>query len=186
MLISVSGLIWFIQSNAKKRDDAVVDRKHIMSGILFAALGAVTQGVGLVFSKKGLFIHPGQSLSPLHATWIRLFVATVMSYLYSSFKTNLWSEWKNISASRQVMKPLLTGTLFGPVLGISTSLYAVTHIEVSIAQTIFSLLPISVITAAILLGKEKLEATSLIAAIMGVAGVFVLVWRNELTVFLNL
>jgi drug/metabolite transporter (DMT)-like permease len=180
MLISVSGLIWFIKSNAKKKDEAVVDTKHIAQGILFAALGAITQGMGLVLSKKGLFVDTNSILSPLHATWIRLFVATVTIYIFGFIKTNLWTEWKYISSSKQVMKPLLIGTLFGPVLGVSMSLYAATHIEVSIAQTIFSLLPISVITAAFLLGKEKLEASSIIAAAIGVAGVFVLVWRNDL------
>lgn len=186
MLISVAGLIWFIRSNSRKQDDGVVDNKHILQGILFAIIGAITQGMGLVFSKKGLFADPGNVLPAIHATWIRLFVGTVVIYVYGMFKVNVWSELKSITTSKKVITPLLTGTFFSPVIGISMSLYAASTIEVSIAQTIFSLMPISVITAAFLLGKEKLEASSLIAAAIGVAGVFVLVWRNELITLLNL
>jgi drug/metabolite transporter (DMT)-like permease len=50
-----------------------------------------------------------------------------------------------------------------------------------LAQTIFSLLPITVMLAAVLSGREKMELSSLIAAIISVGGVFILVWREEIT-----
>ena len=84
-----------------------------------------------------------------------------------------------------MFKTVFIGTLFGPVIGVSASLYAASLLEVSLAQTVFSMLPISVILTAVLLGKEKIEAKSLIAALISVAGVFVLVWRDELIAFIN-
>jgi drug/metabolite transporter (DMT)-like permease len=186
MAVSVSGIIWFIQTN-KKNADQTVDRKHLAKGLIFATLGALGQGLGLVFAKKGLVLEAEYGrLMPIHATWIRMFIATLSIYAAGLFKIDLVKEFKDITFNKTILKPILTGTIFGPVIGVSMSLFAASVIEVSLAQTIFSLLPISVIITAFLLGKEKLEASSIIAALISVAGVFVLVWRNEiLGVFSN-
>ncbi|MES2558964.1 MAG: DMT family transporter [Bacteroidota bacterium] len=178
--VSVSGIIWFIQANRKPREDNI-QQQQLTQGLIYATLGALCQGFGLVFAKKGLMLDADYGkLMPLHATWIRMFSATVIIYGAGVFKTNLVVEFRAIAFSRTIMKPVLVGTLFGPVIGVSMSLYAASLIEVSLAQTIFSLLPISVILTAFILGKEKIEAKSLIAAVISVAGVFALVWREEL------
>ncbi|MFN6082262.1 MAG: EamA family transporter, partial [Bacteroidota bacterium] len=91
------------------------------------------------------------------------------------------AEFKEIAFKPQHLKPVLIGTVFGPVIGVSMSLLAASIIEVSLAQTIFSLLPITVMLAAVLSGREKLELSSFIAAIISVGGVFILVWREEIT-----
>lgn len=180
MAISVSGIIWFIQTNNKAKDETV-DKAHLAQGLIYATLGALCQGLGLVFAKKGLVLEAEYGkLMPIHATWIRMFIASASIYATGLFRTDLVKEFKDITLNKTVLKPVLIGTLFGPVIGVSMSLYAASVIEVSLAQTIFSLLPITVIVTAFLLGKEKLEASSLIAALVSVAGVFVLVWRNEL------
>lgn len=185
MAISIGGLVWFIQSAAARKQNTE-DKTHLKKGIVFAILGALCQGLGLVFAKKGLILdsEAGRIL-PLHATWIRMFSATAVVYVIGIFKGNLWKEFKIVAFTPAIIKPVAIGTLFGPVIGVSMSLYAASVIEVSLAQTIFSLLPISVMLAAVMMRKEKLEATSFIAAIIGVAGVFVLVWRNEIMLLLN-
>jgi len=183
MVISVGGLLWFIRTNQKKNIANSGNSNHeLMQGILFAILGAICQGLGIVLAKKGLMIsHEGPDLSPVHATWIRMFTATVIIYLAGIFKTNLIAEFKEIAFKPQHLKPVLIGTVFGPVIGVSMSLLAASIIEVSLAQTIFSLLPITVMLAAVLSGREKLELSSFIAAIISVGGVFILVWREEIT-----
>lgn len=183
IVISVSGIIWFIQANRKQQDDSI-DREHLTKGLIYATLGALGQGFGLVFAKKGLMLDAEYGkLMPLHATWVRMVIATGVIYAAGIFKTDLVTEFKAIAFSKKIMKPVIIGTLFGPVMGVSMSLYAASLLEVSLAQTIFSLLPISVILWAFLLGKEKIEAKSFIAAVISVAGVFVLVWRAELLAF---
>lgn len=185
VVISVSGIIWFIQSNRKPSDDRI-QQEHLTKGIVYATLGALCQGLGLVFAKKGLMLDAEYGkIMPLHATWIRMFMATVIIYGVGIFKTNLWNEFTAITFSKNIRNPILIGTLFGPVIGVSASLYAASLLEVSLAQTVFSMLPISVILSAVLLGKEKIEPQSLIAALISVAGVFVLVWRDELITFIN-
>jgi drug/metabolite transporter (DMT)-like permease len=182
MAISVGGLLWFIRVNQKNNlSKAGSNRQELMRGVLFAILGAICQGLGIVLAKKGLMItHEGQDLSPVHATWIRMFTATVIIYVAGLFRTNLVAEFKEIAYKPQHLKPVLIGTVFGPVIGVSMSLLAASLIEVSLAQTIFSLLPITVMVVAAISGKEKIELGSFIAAIISVGGVFVLVWRDEI------
>jgi drug/metabolite transporter (DMT)-like permease len=180
MTVSIGGLIWFIQS-ASSEQKGKENKEYLTRGIIYAILGALSQGLGLVFAKKGLIIETDTGrLMPLHATWIRMFSATAIVYVVGLFRGNLWNEFKTVSFTPAIIKPVLTGTVFGPVIGVSMSLYAASVIEVSLAQTIFSLLPISVMLAAVFLGREKLERTSIIAALIGVSGVFILVWRKTI------
>jgi drug/metabolite transporter (DMT)-like permease len=184
MAVSIGGLIWFIRS-AESRKQSPEQKTNLTKGIVYAILGALCQGLGLVFAKKGLILeYESGRIAPLHATWIRMFIGTAAMYLVGLFSGKLKTEFKTISFTPSIIKPVLLGTAFGPVMGVSMSLYAVSVIEVSIAQTIFSLLPISVLFAAVLLRKEKLDPYSLIAAVIGVAGVIILVWRKEITPWL--
>lgn len=180
MAVSIGGLVWFIQSAAAHQKNK--DQKtYLKKGIVFAILGALCQGLGLVFAKKGLMLESASGhLMPVHATWIRMVTATLGLYVFGLIKGGLWKEFKAVTFTPAIIKPVLLGTLFGPVIGVSMSLYAASVIEVSLAQTIFSLLPISVMLAAVIMRKEKPDSTSFIAALIGVAGVFILVWRNEI------
>lgn len=184
MMISTGGIIWFIQSTQKSNDKAI-DKSQILKGITYAILGAVGQGLGLVCAKKGLNIthDTGTDLSAVHATWIRMGIGTLAAYSIAVFKRNVWTELKIITSSKSIITPLLTGTFFGPVMGVSLSLFAASQIPVGIAQTIFSLLPITVMIAATISGREKINGPSIIAAVICMIGVFVLVWRDELITF---
>lgn len=184
MMISTGGIIWFIQSTQKSNDKAI-DKSQVLKGITYAILGAVGQGLGLVCAKKGLnIIHDtGTDLSAVHATWIRMGIGTLAAYSIAVFKRNVWTELKIIASSKSIITPLLTGTFFGPVMGVSLSLFAASQIPVGIAQTIFSLLPITVMIAATISGREKINGPSIIAAVICMIGVFVLVWRDELITF---
>jgi drug/metabolite transporter (DMT)-like permease len=180
MVVSAVGIMWFIKSNAHNNE--VLDKKNTIKGIVHAILGAVCQGVGLVFAKKGLVLAntEGVLLSPIHATWIRLFVAVVFIYAMGVFKVNLWKEFKAITSNRTLFKPIIIGTLFGPIIGVSMSLFAASILEVSLAQTIFSFLPISVVVTAYALGKEKIKPQSIAAALLSICGVFILMWRFKI------
>ncbi len=181
MAISVLGILWFVQAQNKSHQitESEISRKDFMQGMLFAFLGSISQGLGLVLAKKGL-IHPGNyEIPPMHATWIRMGVGASLTYLVGAFRSNLVAEFKAITFNKQNLKPILIGTLFGPVFGVTMSMLAAKNLEVSLAQTIFSLLPISVMFTAHFTGKEKVTLSSYIAVLISICGVLLLVWRNE-------
>jgi drug/metabolite transporter (DMT)-like permease len=72
------------------------------------------------------------------------------------------------------------GTLFGPVGGVTLSLYAVQLLPAAVAQTIFSLMPGFAIFNARFFLKEPITLNSLMGAFVAIAGVILLVWRNSI------
>jgi drug/metabolite transporter (DMT)-like permease len=179
--VSIAGILWFVKSSQKDTSPIAYSKQAIAKGSIYALLGAVGQGLGLVFSKLGLneSAHSDLVLSPVHATWIRISIACMAGYAMQLLKPNPFAEIKQLSSSASVMKPLLIGILFGPIIGVAVSLFTVTKIPVSIAQTIFSLQPLTVLFFASTLGKEKLSKQAILAAIISTIGVCILVWRDD-------
>lgn len=184
MATSIGGIIYFITA-AKKLQTENLNKKLLSKGVLYAILGAICQGLGLVCTKKALNIeHINEpDLSAVHATWIRILVATIAAYSIAFFTKNIFTEFKTLITTPHKIKPVLVGTIFGPVCGVSLSLYAATQIPVGVAQTIFSLLPISVMLAATITNTEKLNLTAIIAACISVIGVFILVWQHQIAIW---
>jgi drug/metabolite transporter (DMT)-like permease len=77
MLVTIAGVLW-LTLGKKKHNDHHEHHGSIKKGILFGILSALCQGAGLVLAKKGTEI---TLLAPVHATWIRMLVATVSMFL---------------------------------------------------------------------------------------------------------
>lgn len=138
---------------------------HSIRGLLFAFLGAVGQSIGLVFSKVGM-----GSYNAFAATQIRIITGIIGFALVIT----LWKKWSNVGAAfknTKAMKRIGIGSIFGPFLGVSFSLYAVQHANAGIASTIMSIVPILIIPPAIMIMKQKVSTKEIIGAIISVIGV---------------
>ncbi|NVN94829.1 MAG: DMT family transporter [Bacteroidetes bacterium] len=138
---------------------------HSIRGLLFAFLGAVGQAIGLVFSKVGM-----GSYNAFAATQIRIITGIIGFALVIT----LWKKWSNVGAAfknTKAMKRIGIGSVFGPFLGVSFSLYAVQHTNAGIASTIMSIVPILIIPPAIMLMKQKVSTKEIVGAIISVIGV---------------
>ncbi len=176
MLVSVIGILMLVLSRKEKEGVTQEGHGNFIVGVMYGILGAVGQGIGLVFAKKG-FAVSAPNFHPIYATWVRMLIAAVSVYIIGAFKVNLWQEFKDISFNKSIIKQVAVGTLFGPMIGISFSLYAATHLPAGVAQTIFSMLPITVLIAAVIWFKEKVNLLSYLAVAISLAGVMILVWR---------
>lgn len=157
-------------------------------GIIAGILAALCQGAGLVLAKKGMLSATASSLSlqPLGATFIRLSVGTASIFLLTILQGKLKETWQPIRENKEGgIKYAIYGTIFGPTLGVSLSLYTVSVIDPSVAQTIFSLVPAVTMMISFLLFKEKLSMKSILGLFVALAGVIILIWRNELALFLQ-
>ena len=81
---------------------------------------------------------------------------------------------------------MVAGTVFGPVIGVCLSMLSVSLLHVSVAQTIFSLVPVFVLPLAFLFYKEPITLKSLSGALISVSGVMILIWRDELAARLQI
>ena len=182
MAITIAGIIWISMSKKEQAKIAESDFGNKDRGILFGVLAALCQGFGLVFAKMGMaYTIMDHNFSSVHATFIRLFVSTVVTYgitiSIGKLKEINKPLWEN---KNKGLKYIIAGTIFGPTLGVALSMYAVSLINVSVAQTIFSLVPVMVLPLGYLFYREKITFKSALGAVVAISGVVVLIWRNEL------
>ncbi len=129
MGITMSGIVLVILKREKSEENGAVIRKlkssYSLPGILLALGGALGQAAGLVISKKGMGDYDAFS-----ATQIRVLTGIVgFSVLFFFIK-----RWHKVGAALKnssAMKRISLGAFFGPFLGVSFSLLAVsTHKQV--------------------------------------------------------
>ncbi len=183
MFITIAGVIWLSLSRGERHQ--IPDRGHgsIRRGIIYGVLAAICQGAGLVLAKRGMLAEfsAHEAINPVHATFMRLSIATISLYLFSFIRNDLRNIIKSISKNNQNgIKNAVTGTLFGPVLGVALSLYAVAQINASIAQTIYSLVPVFALVISYFHLKEKINMRAILGVIVAISGVFILIWREQL------
>lgn len=177
MIISMFGMALLAFSRNEKLSIKEQDRTLYTYGMWMAFLGAAGQGIGIAFARKGFDY---TNISPFHAAWIRMFAATLIVYLSGVFKRSLVDEFKLITFQPKVFKIIMLGTIFGPVIGASFSLITARHLPAGEAQTVLSLLPISVTIISVYWFKEKINRISILALIIALLGVLLLIWRDKI------
>lgn len=184
IMITIAGVIWLTLSRSAKAAMRDHEYGNVGKGILFGILSAVCQGVGVVLANKGFQSQiNNEDLPFFQATWIRMIAATAAIFLITIVRGNL----------RLIVKPALEnknngliytfwGTVFGPVIGVSLSMLAVSllHDKPSVAQTIFSLVPVVVLPISYIFYKEKITLKSIAGALIAITGVIVLIWRDDI------
>jgi drug/metabolite transporter (DMT)-like permease len=184
--ISIGGMIWFLKGSGTAEDKAINIHEYgsIKKGIVFGILSGLCQGFHITLSKKGLLLSP--ALSPIHATWIRVFAATVAYFGFTFARGKLKSDVIDvINRKRKTILKATLATIFGLVLSVALVMWCVTLCKVSVAQTILSMSPIIVVPMAYVLYKQKLTMKTIMAAIVSVSGVFMLIWRDTIVSWLG-
>ncbi len=141
----------------------------------FAGIVAATgQGVGLVLSKKGMYIGETFAMNPVSAALIRMIIATIFVWAAALFMGRA-SELRKTVDDKKALKFVSAGALVGPFLGMTLSLLAVAYTEAGIAQTLLSLEPLIIIPLMWKIYGEKTNKRGIIGAVLAVAGVTILI-----------
>jgi drug/metabolite transporter (DMT)-like permease len=141
---------------------------HIKRGIMFAFLGAIAQAVGLVFSKQGM-----GDYNAFAATQIRVITAIVGFVIYITLRRE-WKSVKNAFLNKKALSFIGLGSIFGPFLGVTSSLYALKYTSLGVSTTIAQLNVIMIIPFSIILFKEQVNYKEILAAIVALVGVSLL------------
>ncbi|VAW30170.1 hypothetical protein MNBD_BACTEROID07-1040, partial [hydrothermal vent metagenome] len=134
-------------------------------GLIYAFIGAMGQGGGIVLSKYGM-----GNYNAFASTQIRAIVAIVGFTIIIS----LLGRWKNVRmtfSNKPALKRIVLGSFFGPFLGVSFSLLAVQHTDVGIASTLMAMVPVFIILPSVLLFKQKVTLAEVTGAVLSVVGV---------------
>jgi drug/metabolite transporter (DMT)-like permease len=140
-------------------------------GIFYGLMGAIGQGVGLIFAK--LANDSGQVHS-LIATFIRILASVIILLPIALFTKKLPNPIKVFRKDKIALWLVVLGSIIGPYLGITFSFIAITYTKVGIASTIMSSVPIFMLPLSHFFYKEKLTWRAIAGAFIAVAGVAML------------
>ncbi|MBA3705627.1 MAG: DMT family transporter [Bacteroidetes bacterium] len=188
ILITIAGVIWLTLSRSAQALMLDHEYGNVKKGIIYGALSAICNGTGVVLANKGFTYQQNHMDLPFfQATWIRMVAATLIVFLITIVRGKLKTITKPIIQNKNNgFIYTLGGTIFGPVVGVSLSMLAISllHNKPSVAQTIFSLIPVFVLPLSYLFYKEKITLKAILGALIAITGVVILIWRTELLQFL--
>lgn len=176
ILITVCGIL-FISLQQKESQN-----KLSLIGVGHAIGAALCQGAGLVLAKKA-YLNNDIVIAPFHAAWLRIFASVFILLLLSLLGKEIIIILRNLvnPNNKKGLIFLGLGTFSGTILGLTFAMQTISTIDSAVAQTIFSLVPVFAIPLAYLFHKEKITLPIIIGAFIAISGVFILIWRNNLT-----
>jgi len=161
LVISGIGIAIWSKPNGEQKSRL----KFPIKGLIFALIGALGQGGGIVLSKYGM----GQ-YDAFAATQVRVIVSIFGFVIIIS----MLKRWKNVSGTfknKPALRGIILGSVFGPFLGVSFSLLAVQNTNTGIASTIMAIVPVLIILPAVILYKQKVSLAEIAGAFLSVFGV---------------
>ena len=146
------------------------DRRQYFIGLLFGLGGAAGQAGGLVLSKLGM----GGDFPALSANLIRLLAAAAVIWLIAIVNRQLFSSFRTLRANPRALLSLTNGTILGPVLGVWLTLVAVQNVNIGVASTLSSLMPIFLIPISYFMFGERVTRQAVVGTLVAVAGMVLL------------
>lgn len=166
ILLTMTGIGTVILSRSP--DEKRVRFNRPGKGLLYAALGAIGQALGLTFSKLGMGTY-----NPFASTQIRLIAAFIGFTIIISLR----SRWPEIGAAlkdRAAMGQIFLGSVLGPFIGVNLALVALQHTATGIVSSLSSTAPIMIIPVSILAFKEKVSLKEALGAVVAILGITLL------------
>lgn len=189
MVVTLGGVTWVVLERAQQGEL----RGSLWLGILGGVGGAVGQAVGAILAKVGLG-YGGDSwlagaagvdastvthIHPLFGTLLRMAAGFVP---LAAFAVLRGAVPQTLEAARngKALGATLGGAVFGPFIGVSLSLYALTQVDSYIAATLFATAPVLVIPLVRIVDNERISLRAVLGALVACAGVALLTLRERL------
>jgi len=181
ILITISVIIYI---SLQKKDN---QSKMSLVGMGHAIGAALCQGAGLVLAKKA-YENNLIEIAPFHAAWLRIMASVIVLLVFAILTREIKPITRNLvkPENKKGLVYLSLGTLSGTVLGLTFAMQTISTIDSAVAQTIFSLVPVFAIPLAYFFHKEKMTLSIILGALIAIAGVMVLIWRNNIMDFMTL
>jgi drug/metabolite transporter (DMT)-like permease len=167
IVLALAGIAWVVASHQEPPD---TPRGHTRRGVIFGILAGLGQAVGLVLSKQGM----SGSFSPFQANAIRMLAAVLFIWIWAAFRGEVGSTFEELRGKPRILGLLALGAFVGPVLGVSSSLLAIQHIEIGIASTLIALTPVIILPISYFVFKEKVGWQAIVGTLLAIAGVAIL------------
>jgi drug/metabolite transporter (DMT)-like permease len=171
--ITIAGILVVLFERENVRAETADGGKRKTWGVFAAFVAALGQGVGLVFSKKGMYLGVTVAMNAVSAALIRMILATLFVWICALFLRKL-PELQKTTRDKEGLKYVAGGAIIGPFLGMTLSMFAVAYTETGIAQTLMSLMPLLIIPLLWVVYREKTNLRGILGAAFAVVGVAIL------------
>lgn len=163
LLLTMAGIVMAMFGKENGQEKITLNKP--IRGILYAFLGALGQGLGIVLSKKGI-----ENYNAFAGTQIRIITAIVGFSILISL-TGKWGDIRQALSHKAGMTGIFIGSFFGPFLGVSFSLLAVSYTKAGIASAIMAMVPVLLIPPSIIFFKRTITLQEIIGSLISIAGV---------------
>jgi drug/metabolite transporter (DMT)-like permease len=167
IVLALAGIAWVVASHEEPPD---TPRGHTRRGVIFGILAGLGQAVGLVLSKQGM----SGGFSPFQANAIRMLAAVSFTWVWTIVAGKAGRTFQELRGKPRILGLLALGALIGPVLGVSSSLLAIQHVEIGIASTLIALTPVIILPISYFVLKEKIGWQAIVGTLLAIAGVAIL------------
>jgi len=177
--VTLAGVCVVLLESEAKSHEKKLTKEEKAKGIVLALIGAIGQGLGLAFLKKGMLLYPettglgGVTELAIASTLIRMMLGAFAVWTVIIF-WNRFGELRRAWKSPRSMKQVTAGAFIGPFVGVTLSTFAAYTTEVGVAQTLMSLMPVFIIPVVWYTYKQRTSWVGIAGACVAVAGVAVL------------
>ncbi len=177
IVLTLAGIAWVVlESNSNHKSSAInagtAPQGLNLNGIIAGLIAATGQASGVVLAKPGL----ADNFPPISGNVIRMSAAFLAIWLVTLFQGQVVSTVKTANHQRSGLLFVLAGAIFGPLLGVSLSLFAIQNTNVGIASTIIALPPIFLLPVGYFVFKEHISWQAIAGTVIAVIGVGLLFW----------
>jgi len=167
IFFTLAGIAWVIL----RRDPSVTsESKKPLQGVLFGLGAATGQAVGFVLSKQGLT----DGFSPIAGNSIRMLAAVIVLWGMVLVQGNAGRTIDSLRAHSRTLSMLSIAAFTGPVLGVTSSLFALQHTQVGIASTLVALPPVFLLPIGWMVFREKFDSGAVLGTLVAIGGVALL------------
>jgi drug/metabolite transporter (DMT)-like permease len=165
--LTLAGIAWVVASHEDAPD---LPDGNARRGVLFGILAALGQAAGLVFSKQGM----SGDFSPFQANAIRMLAAVLFVWVWAALEGKARPTVMSVRGKKRIIGLLALGAFVGPVLGVSSSLFAIQHAEIGVASTLIALTPVILLPISHFVFHEKIGWQAILGTVLAICGVAVL------------
>ena len=165
MLITLGGIALVVGEKGSTSADSGKPRRFTL-GVLLALGGALGQAVGFIFSKFGM----AGGLGPISANVVRVTAGLLALGIWQALRGDLLSNLRKLSDHRAAWF-ITFGAIFGPVIGVMLSLFAIDHATyLGVASTLMSLSPVILLPFSVIVEKERVSFRAIAGTIVSIGG----------------
>lgn len=176
IVLTLAGITWVVlESNSTGKKITTEDtprRGDYSRGIVAGVIAATGQALGVVLAKNGL----EGNFPVISGNVIRMSAAFTALWMVTILQGQTISTFQQANSQKKGMLYILGGALFGPLIGVSLSLFAIQNTNVGIASTIIALPPIFLLPIGYFFFKERITWRAVVGTIVAIVGVGLLFW----------